>query len=58
MIKFEIIIPIFNSSATIERTLNSVYYAAKNFEQYRVICIDDGSQDQSIKLAKEFQLKL
>lgn len=48
MINVSIIIPVYNASKTIARTLNSV----KNltFENYEVIIIDDGSVDDSLSI--------
>ena len=58
MIQIEIIIPIFNSEETIERTLNSICSASKGFEKFKVICVDDGSKDKSLNIVKEFKFKL
>ncbi len=45
-----IILPNFNSSATIQSTLNSI--KAQTFENYECLIIDDKSTDNSIKIIK------
>lgn len=50
---FSIIIPIYNSDKYIEKCLNSVLVQSeRNFE---VICINDGSTDNSLRLLQQFQ---
>ena len=48
-----IIIPIFNDAKYLPFCLNSIIYQSlKNIE---IICINDGSTDESLKIIKEFQ---
>ena len=42
---FSIIVPVYNSSHTLERCLESVL--SQDFNDYEVICVDDGSSDSS-----------
>lgn len=42
---FSIIVPVYNSSHTLERCLESVL--RQDFHDYEVICVDDGSSDSS-----------
>jgi glycosyltransferase involved in cell wall biosynthesis len=49
---FSIIIPAFNASATIERTLMSV--SSQIFRDFEVILVDDGSSDNTSHLTKNF----
>ncbi len=48
---FTIIIVGFNNGATIEKTLSSVF--SQNYENYRLIYIDDASDDGSFDLARD-----
>lgn len=48
----DIIIPFYNAEATLEQTLASV--EAQTFDNWRVIFIDDGSTDSSLKIAQSF----
>lgn len=48
---FTIVIVGFNNGATVEKTLSSVF--AQNYEKYRVIYIDDASDDGSFDLARD-----
>lgn len=50
-----IIIPIYNVEAYIADCLNSVL--AQTSTNYEVICIDDGSTDQSATIARSYQTK-
>lgn len=47
-----VIIPTYNSSKTIKRTLDSVF--ANQFPNFEVIIVDDGSSDQIEKAIKSF----
>ena len=44
MIDLSIIIPVYNASALIERTLDSVFKQTTKYK-FEVLCIDDGSTD-------------
>jgi len=50
--KFSIIIPVYNTEKYIIRCLESI--KNQTYKNYEVICIDDGSKDNSFKLMKEF----
>ena len=48
-----IIIPVFNNAKYLPFCLNSIIYQSlKNIE---ILCINDGSTDESLKILKEFQ---
>ncbi len=49
---FSIIVPVYNSSSTIKRCIDSLL--DQEFDDYEVICIDDGSTDDSYELLKSF----
>lgn len=49
-----IIIPVYNSNKTIERSISSVIKSVEmNTKDYEIICIDDGSKDSSLAILKE-----
>ncbi len=50
--KISVIIPTHNSEKTIENCVQSI--AAQNFprNEYEIIVVDDGSKDNTVKLAK------
>lgn len=50
MIQFSIVIPLYNKQNTISATLHSVL--AQTYVDYEVIVVDDGSTDESAKVAK------
>jgi glycosyltransferase EpsJ len=49
---FSIIVPVYNSSQTLERCLESVL--KQDFQNYEVICVDDGSNDSSWSMLEEY----
>jgi glycosyltransferase len=53
--KVSIIIPTFNSSQTIQDTINSV--TSQNFKNYEIIIVDNNSKDKTIEIIKKNKLK-
>lgn len=51
-----IIIPVYNASKYIDRCLNSIFLG-NNIVDLEVICVNDGSQDNSLYLLQRYQLK-
>jgi glycosyltransferase involved in cell wall biosynthesis len=49
---FSVIIPLFNKAAYVERTLNSVL--KQEFKDFEIIVVNDGSTDNSLKIAESF----
>lgn len=49
---FSIIVPVYNSSRTLERCLESVL--RQGFFDYEVICVDDGSSDSSWSVLEDY----
>lgn len=52
MIRFSIIVPLYNKAPYVRRTLDSI--ATQTFSDYEVIVVDDGSTDNSLAVVKEF----
>ena len=53
--KISVIIPIYNSSQTLERTINSVIN--QTYKNLEIILVNDGSTDDSIKICKKYAEK-
>ena len=54
--KISIIIPVYNSSSTLKECLDSIF--SSTFKDYEVIVVSGNSTDDSIKIAKQFQIKI
>ena len=54
-ILISVIIPIYNVEAYLERCLKSV--SEQSLDELEIICVDDGSTDNSAKILKNFSLK-
>lgn len=50
-----IIIPVYNAQAYIKQCLNSLL--EQTYPYYEIICVDDGSTDQSFAILKEYEKK-
>ena len=50
--KISIVIPVFNGSSFIRKTLDSIL--AQDFTDYEVICVDDCSTDDSLDILNEY----
>ena len=50
-----IIIPVYNCQDYLKRCLDSVFM--QDYKNYEVICIDDGSTDNSAQIAKEYDVR-
>lgn len=55
MIRFTIIIPIYNVEQYLRDCLNSV--VNQTYTDYEVICVNDGSTDRSLTIVEEYQQK-
>jgi len=53
--KFSIVIPIYNVEKYLEQCLQSV--VNQTFTDYEVICVNDGSTDNSLEILQEFEQK-
>jgi len=49
--KFSVIIPCYNSSKTIEKTLDSIF--SQHYSNFEVIVINDGSSDDTLNILKQ-----
>ena len=54
--KISIIIPVYNSSFTLKECLDSIF--SSTFKDYEVIVVSGNSTDDSIKIAKQFKIKI
>ena len=52
---FSIIIPVYNVDKYLEHCLDSI--VGQDFSSYELICVDDGSTDQSLNILKTYQDK-
>ena len=55
MIKVSIIIPIYNSEKYLARCLDSAIN--QTLKEIEIICVNDGSTDNSLKILQDYQLK-
>lgn len=56
MVKFSIIIPVYNVEKYIKKCLDSVY--AQSYKDYEVIVVDDGTEDKSMDIVKNYPAKV
>ncbi|UTB33259.1 MAG: glycosyltransferase family 2 protein [Methanobacterium sp. ERen5] len=52
--KISVIIPMFNEEDNALRTLTEVNSVLKEYDDYEIIAVDDGSKDQTFRLANEY----
>lgn len=55
MCKISVIIPVFNAEKYLDISINSILN--QSFKDMEIICVDDGSTDQSLALLKHYQNK-
>ncbi len=55
MLTLSIIIPVYNVEKYLKKCLDSVL--SQNYANYEVICINDGSTDNSLQILNEYKLK-
>lgn len=48
-----VIVPVYNTSENLERCLNSILN--NDYKQIEIICVDDGSTDDSLKILNKFK---
>lgn len=52
-IKISIIVPVYNASKFLERSIKSII--TQDFKDIEIICVNDGSTDNSLDILKKFQ---
>ena len=52
MVKFSIIIPVFNESDNIENLILEIFNSLTIYENFELIIVDDGSKDNSLIVIK------
>lgn len=55
--KLSFIIPLFNSEEYIGKCLDSILYSDIDCKEYEIIVIDDGSKDNGLAVAREYEQK-
>ena len=55
MLKYSIIIPVYNAEATLNKCVDSVLM--QPFADFEVILVDDGSKDGSLQICEEYARK-
>ena len=55
MVKYSIIIPVYNASKYLRNTLDSI--VKQKYDNYEVILVNDGSTDDSLEICNEYQEK-
>ena len=48
-----VIVPVYNAQSTLERCINSILQ--QTYKKLEIICIDDGSQDNSLDILRKFE---
>ncbi|MEW6276498.1 MAG: glycosyltransferase [Bacillota bacterium] len=51
-----VVVPVYNSSATLYQCLNSIVHQTYPQNRMEIICVDNGSTDDSFSVYKKFQL--
>lgn len=52
MIKLSVIIPVYNTEKYLQKCLDSIF--EQNFSNFEVICVDDGSTDNSLDILAQY----
>lgn len=55
MIKFSIVIPVYNKAKYLRASLDSVF--SQTYTQYEIIAVNDGSTDESLTILKQYETK-
>lgn len=55
--KISVIIPMYNEEENAINTLSEVNRVLQKYQDYEIIAVDDGSQDDTLKLIKNFSLE-
>lgn len=55
--RLSIVIPVYNLEKYIGQCLDSCINQDVDFDQYEILCIDDGSKDKSLSIMKKYENK-
>lgn len=55
MIKVSVVVPVYNAAAYLEECMNSL--VQQTLREIEIICVNDGSTDDSLELLKKYQTK-
>mgnify|MGYP001354829340 CR=1 FL=1 len=55
--KINYLVPVFNREKLIEETIESIVIDIENFNDKKIILLDDGSEDASLNIMKNFKVK-
>ena len=50
-----VIVPVYNSEKYIAESLDSIL--ASDYADIEVVCVDDGSKDDSLRILREYELR-
>lgn len=56
MVKVSIIMPVYNASELLEESIESAM--KQTLKDIEIVCVDDGSTDNSVELLKELSKKI
>ena len=51
-----VVIPVYNGERFLRESLESVF--AQTYQDYEIVCVDDGSKDASLAILNEYQDKI
>lgn len=55
MKKVSIVMPVYNAASTLDRCIGSIL--AQTYSEYEIICVDDGSKDNSLEILNNYAKK-
>ena len=55
MLKFSLLVPVYNGSKFLDRLFESLLEQDLNCDEYEIVCVDDCSKDESVRLIKDYQ---
>lgn len=53
--RFSVVIPVYNVASYLRDCLDSIICAAKRVEDVEIVCVDDGSTDDSLEILKSYK---
>lgn len=55
MLKFSLLVPVYNGSRFLKCLLENLLEQDLPYEEYEIVCVDDCSTDESVRLIKDYQ---